>query len=106
MPEQNESKGVWAYRNDPADPHKGVPDMALAPWTYPLRGQILCWLFWKCWLNPVCWFLRIFFHKHNPYRRLVAVFDPTSAVKSAEEAVSEAKCKHTTEGTAEELKGE
>jgi hypothetical protein len=53
-------------------------DIVPRPAVYPLRGRLLCWLFWKFPLNPFMWVLRLFFRKRNPYRNYVAVhvWDP------------------------------
>ncbi len=86
-----------AARRDPADPHPGAADLALAPWTYPLRGRVLCWLFWKCWLNPFWWVLRLACPQRNPYRRVVAVYDE-GVLAGLKEGVNDGGVREAAEG--------
>ena len=75
--EQNPSTAGKVPGGAPARPSfpEGAVDVALEPHTYPLRGRVICWLFWKCWLNPFWWVLRLVCPKRNPYRRVVAIYD-------------------------------
>jgi len=87
MPEKvSDSEMPKALR--PPAPNHILWDVVPRPLTYPLRGRLLCWLFWRCWLNPCMWVLRVVAPRHNPYRHLVAVFvaDPASALEVAREA--------------------
>jgi hypothetical protein len=90
----------------PPTPAHVLWDVVPEPKLYPLRGQILCWLFWRCWLNPFTWLLRAFFGRLNPYRRLVAVhaMDPEQLYAAQiERAVRDAE--RTPEGVAEDRGG-
>lgn len=80
---------------------EGAMDLALAPHTYPIRGRILCWLFWKCWLNPFWWVLRLVCPKRNPYRRVVAVYDEAmlAALKARENDGRESEASKGVEGS-------